>query len=381
MSRSPLLPAAALLVLCAAACAHEVAPAPAPPAPGLSQFGRDAGRGNLLGVQPWLTPLDYASPERLLHRLRGWLDRAAAWGVLNERTVVAFPEYMGAWLVAVDEGPGVLEADTIGDAMGALAGAHLLDFVGAMASSPAEDGAAHAAFTVRAKRMAEVHAEVFGALAREYGVTVTGASTLMPRPVVEGGVIVVEPGAPLENVVFTFHPDGTLDPQVVRKVFPIASEQAFVSAAPVEDIPVFDTPAGALGVLVCADSWYPESWRVLQEKGAELVAVPVFVEGGEGGDGEGGDGAWNDPWGGYSGHPAPADVNVGDIDKLTEAEAWQKYALSARAPRAGVETALTIPLRGALWDLVDDGQAHVVNGKAREAAPLDDAPMLVSVWR
>lgn len=28
-----------------------------------------------------------------------------------------------------------------------------------------------------------------------------------------------------------------------------------------DDIPVFDTPVGKLGVLVCADSWYPEAYK------------------------------------------------------------------------------------------------------------------------
>jgi N-carbamoylputrescine amidase len=36
---------------------------------------------------------------------------------------------------------------------------------------------------------------------------------------------------------------------------------------------VFDTPAGRIGVLVCLDRWFPEAWRVLALRGAEVICV------------------------------------------------------------------------------------------------------------
>lgn len=53
--------------------------------------------------------------------------------------------------------------------------------------------------------------------------------------------------------------------------------------APGEALPVFDTPLARIGVLICFDRWFPESWRMLTFGGAELVVVPMvawgFVEG------------------------------------------------------------------------------------------------------
>jgi predicted amidohydrolase len=50
-----------------------------------------------------------------------------------------------------------------------------------------------------------------------------------------------------------------------------------------EALPVFDTPLGRIGVLICFDRWFPEAWRMLTFGGAELVVVPMvawgFVEG------------------------------------------------------------------------------------------------------
>jgi N-carbamoylputrescine amidase len=39
--------------------------------------------------------------------------------------------------------------------------------------------------------------------------------------------------------------------------------------------PVFHTPFGRIGVLICYDGWFPEAWRLLALQGADLVCVPT----------------------------------------------------------------------------------------------------------
>lgn len=354
-------------------CAPAPMLAPLAEPAALVEMGRDAGRGNLLGLQPHLVPADYATAHRLRTKLGAWLDDAAMQGLVDDQTIVVLPEYVGAWLVAVHESDDVLAAATVGDAMTALALAHPLEFAAAVARAPAtvEDTMAYAAFASKAGAMARAHVEVFGGLARDYGVVVTGASTLLPGAHVVDGELRVTDGAPLENVVVTFRPDGTLDGSIVRKAFPTAAEQPFVAAADVDALPVIDTPAGKLGVLICADSWFPRAYQVLVDKGAEMLAVPVFVSG---------EGSWTATWHGYSGHKAPQDVSADDVESIREDEAWRKYAMPARAPRAGFGKALLIPLRGTLWDLGDDGQPLTVNGPAREQIAPRDGPAIVSLW-
>ena len=41
------------------------------------------------------------------------------------------------------------------------------------------------------------------------------------------------------------------------------------------DLPVFDTPWGVVGVLICHDRWYPEAARTLRRRGAELILNPL----------------------------------------------------------------------------------------------------------
>ena len=40
-------------------------------------------------------------------------------------------------------------------------------------------------------------------------------------------------------------------------------------------LPVFDTSIGKVGVAICYDSWFPETFRQLTLNGAELVCIPT----------------------------------------------------------------------------------------------------------
>jgi predicted amidohydrolase len=42
-----------------------------------------------------------------------------------------------------------------------------------------------------------------------------------------------------------------------------------------DDLPVFRTPWGKVGILICHDRWYPENARTLRMKGAELILNPT----------------------------------------------------------------------------------------------------------
>ena len=44
--------------------------------------------------------------------------------------------------------------------------------------------------------------------------------------------------------------------------------------APGRDLPVFETALGNIGILICNDRVYAESWRVLMLRGAEMVLIP-----------------------------------------------------------------------------------------------------------
>jgi len=333
-------------------------------------FGADVGRGNLVGIQVDMSPLDYATADTLRARLDGYLAAARAQGWLNERTIVVFPEYLGTWLVAAGEGRAVIEATQVAVAIRNLILRHPLAFARCLLTSRAPDRLRESVFRLKAAAMARDYHRLFSGLAARYAVTVVAGSILLPGAQVTQGELHVADGR-LQNVTAIYRPDGSPHSEIARKVYPIADELPFVAAGNVADLPVFDTPAGKLGVLICADSWYPRPYEVLRDRGAQIIAVPSYLSP---------DGVWQQPWRGYSGAPAPEGVHRDDAGKLTEGEAWLKYALAGRAPAMGLRHGINVFLRGALWDLGADGHTVVVrDGEVMEAAHVDGAA-LVNSW-
>lgn len=59
-----------------------------------------------------------------------------------------------------------------------------------------------------------------------------------------------------------------------RKVHLYFPEGIFHGESPGDDFPVFDLDIGRVGIMICYDSWYSETARLLALKGAELILFP-----------------------------------------------------------------------------------------------------------
>lgn len=335
------------------------------------EYGTDSGRGNLLCIQPYMLTSDYASDETLYQKLDAYLREADRRGWLNRKTVVVFPEYIGAWLVVAGEKRGVYEAPTADRAMKLMAASNPVSFIRAAASAEGRDRLKDALFRMKADRMARIYDDVFSGLARRYRVTIVAGSIVLPSPKVVDGRLTSGSG-PLYNVSVVYRPDGRAYDQLVVKAFPTKEEQPFLAKGATGDTPVFDTPAGRLGVLVCADAWFPEAYDVLKRKKASVVAVPSY--------GFGDDRVLKRVWPGYSGWPNPQDVSLDDPGKITEWEACMKYALAGRLPKSGIPDGVQVALRGQLWDLGSHGTTVVMRKGKVTVAPMVDGAQIVNVW-
>lgn len=312
-----------------------------PAFPALHQLGHDRGRGNLLGIEPYMLPQDYASAEAFFDKLNNYLHTAQRANWLNEKTVVLFPEHIGTWLVVAGASTGTLHAGTLLAAQRSMVLRHPLKF-GLHYLTSKETGRAEAAFfRMKANQMVEIYGDVFSRLARTYAVTIIAGSIILPPLRISSRGLVLDNG-PLRNTSVVYRPDGVPYPRVVGKVFPTAKELPFITPAAADDIPSFETPAGRLGVLICADSWYPQAYIPAKEQGIEMLAVPSYdVFGMQN---------WNRTWPGYDGWPAPPDVDPGDAGGIRESQAWRKYSLAGRIRSSGAPYGMNIFLRGKLWD-------------------------------
>ncbi len=76
------------------------------------------------------------------------------------------------------------------------------------------------------------------------------------------------------NTAVLVGPDGTLAGKYRKMALPTAEVQGGV--APGDDYPVFETHFGKLGMMVCYDLFFPEVARQLANRGAEVIALPIY---------------------------------------------------------------------------------------------------------
>lgn len=76
--------------------------------------GDSTEKGNILGVQAFMTPIDYASEANFRQKIEFYLIEAKKnkW-LISERTIVVFPEYIGTFLVAANEKESLYQAKTL----------------------------------------------------------------------------------------------------------------------------------------------------------------------------------------------------------------------------------------------------------------------------
>ncbi|WP_037601377.1 carbon-nitrogen family hydrolase [Streptacidiphilus rugosus] len=90
-----------------------------------------------------------------------------------------------------------------------------------------------------------------------------------------GSIVERDPEGPLYNTSLLFAPDGELH-ALYRKIhrFGFDSGEAALMAAG-EELAVVDTPFGRMGLATCYDLRFPELFRAMLDRGAELFVVPA----------------------------------------------------------------------------------------------------------
>jgi predicted amidohydrolase len=76
------------------------------------------------------------------------------------------------------------------------------------------------------------------------------------------------------NVAVLLAPDGKVAGKYRKVCLP--RDEVAAGIAPGNDYPVFDTRFGKLGMMVCYDGFFPEVARQLSNRGAEVIAWPVW---------------------------------------------------------------------------------------------------------
>ncbi len=101
----------------------------------------------------------------------------------------------------------------------------------------------------------------FGALAKEHDLYIVAGLVERDRHL-------------LYNVAVLLGPDGNVVGKYRKVTLPRGEIEGGIT--PGDDYPVFDTRFGKLGMMVCYDGFFPEVARELSNRGAEVIAWPVW---------------------------------------------------------------------------------------------------------
>ena len=83
--------------------------------------------------------------------------------------------------------------------------------------------------------------------------------------------VVERDGDDLFNTAVLMGPDGLIG--TYRKAHTWALEKTFYEPGDL-GVPVYDTPLGRIGMHICYDCWFPESFRLMAAQGADLICAP-----------------------------------------------------------------------------------------------------------
>lgn len=316
----------------------------------------DSLKKNVVGIQPYMLSSDYLSEEIFYKKIRIYFEKSRLSGFLKEKTVILLPEHLGTWLAIANEKASLAKPGTLNSGMTKLVLSNPVNFIKHLMSGKGEkDWLAAALFRMKSSESARIYENTFKRLAEEYNVHIIAGSILLPKTKIVKNHIEVEKSKKLFNQTFVFSPKGKIFSKTVKKVYPISSEKDFTEQATINTLPSFELPIGKTSIAICADSWYPDIYDEFNKQKTEVILVPSFCTGTD---------AMSTPWGGYDGWSLPSDVEKSDIGKITEAEAWDKYALNGRIHFTGANVGINVFLKGKLWDLGADGNpTFIINKK------------------
>lgn len=83
-------------------------------------------------------------------------------------------------------------------------------------------------------------------------------------------------GERLLNVAYFIGPDGEILGRYVKKNLWGSIERLHLTSSTRDPHPVFDTPLGKVGMLVCWDLAFPEAFREMIAQGAKIFVIPTF---------------------------------------------------------------------------------------------------------
>ena len=145
--------------------------------------GKDSGKGNIIAIQPYVTPKNYSTGFNFLVTLRLYMEQIRRDSLIKKNTVVVFPEHIGTPLFACNEKESIYTKSTMKSALNTMVYSNFFTWAPLYISTDSVDKKmVHSILSMKSVRMAELYNECFSALAKEFNVTIIGGSIVLPEP-------------------------------------------------------------------------------------------------------------------------------------------------------------------------------------------------------
>ncbi|MCC6443525.1 MAG: hypothetical protein IT210_08740 [Armatimonadetes bacterium] len=205
----------------------------------------------------------YRSADDFKSAIEGYMKQAAK----GKPSLVAFPEDIGALLVAIDDYALVKDARTLREATEKILGRYMRElpyYLNQYRVSPSR-----ALLLLRAARIRSIYENTFASAARRYKVCIAAGSVLLPDPKEDNGAVY--------NVAYLFGPQGqTVGTQKKVNLIPLEQAEGLdLSPGKADALKVFKTPIGRIGISICADCWDASIADRLKRLGADILIGPT----------------------------------------------------------------------------------------------------------
>lgn len=194
----------------------------------IQTMGNDAGKGNTICIQPYMTAINYANEPSFRETILPYLIAARNKQLLNSKTLVVLPENIGNWLIAYEEKESLYKKNTAEEAVNAIVAGNIFKFsIAYFKGASGGNKKNYALFEMKAKQTVEVYYRVFSNLAKEFKITIAAGSIVLPNPsIASNGTIQLNKGE-LYHVSAVFNPDGKIVTPLEKKIFDLENDANF----------------------------------------------------------------------------------------------------------------------------------------------------------
>jgi hypothetical protein len=199
-------------------------------------------------------------------------------GGAGEEALIAFPEDVGTPLVLAHAPAWVFRARTLQRVITRLTACHITGTAAYRAKYKVSW--VRALLLDRARIAARIYFETFAKVAKEYRAYIVAGSILLPdfkqQPFGKKADYIPADGN-VYNICYLFGPDGRIlgSQKKVRLVPGLEDKSGFdISNGSLEDLKVFDTPFGRLGIAICLDGFKEDVVETLAKLGTDILIQP-----------------------------------------------------------------------------------------------------------